>query len=144
MDVHVFIRLCVYTDFSFYGGFCVDGHSGSSFISEGFDDAGGQMRKINTLGTEVASWTGNTNYQELWRLDYNSCQSQGVIIGGGTTANSFQTCNFDTTLVTMNPVQTVIISHIDLAMVTLDNVGNAISCLQPMNLSRRRLHRSIP
>ncbi|HTB32137.1 MAG TPA: gliding motility-associated C-terminal domain-containing protein [Bacteroidia bacterium] len=112
------------TDFSFYGGMAVDGHSGSTFISEGYDGAGGQMRKINTLGTEVAAYLGNSNYQELWRLKYNSCQSQGVVIGGGTTGNSFQTCNFDTLLVTMNPVQTVIVSHIDLAMTALDNTAN--------------------
>jgi len=110
--------------FSFYGGMCVDGHSGSSFIAEGFDQGGSHLIKVNTNGIQVATNVGDASYQEIWRLAYDNCEQKGVMLGGGTTGNSFQIAVLDTTLATFNPTQIEVVSHMDFSMLTLDHNGN--------------------
>src|SRR6185312_1887974 len=110
--------------FSFYGGMCVDGHSGSSFIAEGFNNGGSHLIKVNTNGIQVATNAGDASYQEIWRLSYDNCKQKGAMLGGGTTGNSYQIALLDTTLATFNPTQIEVVFHMDFSMLTLDNNGN--------------------
>ncbi len=113
------------TNFSFYGGMCVDGHSGSTFIGEGCDPQyGAEVLKINTNGIQVATNSGNHNFTEIWKMAYNNCEQEGMMIGGGITGFSYQIAMLDTTLATLVPKQVLNTFHIDFSMLALDNYGN--------------------
>jgi hypothetical protein len=92
---------------NYYGDFAVDRISGSAYIVDGFNFSGAQAVKVNMNGGQVAITSGNSLFQEMWRIIYNHCTNQAVVGGGGTSNPSYTGCTFDTNLVTMNPVNVI-------------------------------------
>ncbi|HSY77383.1 MAG TPA: hypothetical protein VK890_11025, partial [Bacteroidia bacterium] len=112
------------TNFSFYGDIAVDGLSGTSFIGEGYDGVGGaQMLRINTAGVQTGTYTQVANFNEIWKMEFNNCLRQGVVIGGGTSSPNFTACLIDTNMVSMPPVRAVDTPRIDLSMLNINNSG---------------------
>lgn len=103
----------------------VDGLSGSTFIAEGFDISGAQIIRVNTAGIQTGLLDSlNASMDEIWKIRFNNCLGQGVILGGGTATPNSQICLLDTNLKTMNPVQLIDTSHIDMSMLTINNSGD--------------------
>lgn len=111
----------------YYGDFAVDKTSGSCYLVDGFDGAGAQMIKINQAGLQTAIFTGNSLFQEMWRVGFDQCNNKPVIAGGGTSNPSYTGCTLDTNLTTVNPVN-IINSPTglhDMWGLALDSYGNA-------------------
>ncbi|MGQ0827335.1 MAG: DUF7948 domain-containing protein [Bacteroidota bacterium] len=110
-----------------YGDFAVDRNSNNIYLVEGFNYiSGAQVVKINSNATQLATFLGNSKFEEMWRIAFSKCTSQAVIGGGGTTNPTNQTCYLDTNLTNLSPVQyvpTLGCCH-DVNSLTLDNYGN--------------------
>ena len=109
----------------YYGAFAVDGTSGRSYLGEGYNGSGAQIAKVNTLGSQIGLYTGNSQMLELWRMAYNYCNGTIICAGGGTSTPSHQSFILDTNLVTITPVQVVsTLPDIDAALLSTDRYSN--------------------
>ncbi|HTB05843.1 MAG TPA: PKD domain-containing protein [Bacteroidia bacterium] len=108
----------------YYGDFCVDKVTGTSYATEGFNGSGAHAVKVNTLGAQVAVYPGNASMLEMWRLAFNSCTRQIVIGGGGTNSPNTQAAMLDTNMVTINPVNPLATASCcrDVCLIALDPV----------------------
>ncbi len=115
----------------YYGGYCTDNRSGSSYIAEGLDytsATGCNVEKISSAGNLIVSYGGNASIDEIWKMAFDYCDNQ-VIIGAGQGTNNvtFQGATMDTNCTTMNPVNVLGApagsTHHDIAMITFDGVG---------------------
>lgn len=122
-----------FTGDGYYGDFAVDVNSESVYIVEGFNpSAGANVVKLNQSGSPVATYTGNPQFIEMWRIAFSRCTNKAVIAGGGISYPTYQTCNLDTTLNTLSMVQYISTSNCchDISCLALDNYG---SCYQVTN-----------
>lgn len=119
---------------SYYGDFAVDKNSNSIYLVEGFNySSGAQAIKINPNATVLATYPGNSQYAEMWRIAFSRCSNQAVIAGGGTSNPTYQTCFLDSNLVNLSLVQYIPSTNCchDVGLLALDNYGN---CYQETNL----------
>lgn len=119
----------------YYGDFAVDRNSNNIYIVEAFNPgSGSQVEKINSSAVLLASFPGNPQFSEMWRIAFSRCSNQAVIAGGGISSPTYQTCYLDTNLTSLSPVQYIpstACCH-DVGLLALDNYGN---CYQETNLS---------
>ncbi|MFL5762847.1 MAG: gliding motility-associated C-terminal domain-containing protein [Bacteroidia bacterium] len=112
----------------FYGDFAVDRNTNNIFITEGFDPTGVGARivKIDASANVLATFSGDPNFIEMWRISFDRCNRQAVIAGGGISTPSYQTCMLDTELVVLTPVTYILPGdpHHDVVSLALDNSGN--------------------
>ena len=112
----------------YYGDFAVDRNSNNIYLVEGFNTGtGAQAVKINSSASQLATFGGNPQLREMWRIAIGKCNDNIIIAGGGTSSPSYQTCYLDTNLVATTPVQyipTTDCCH-DAGLLALDNYGNA-------------------
>jgi gliding motility-associated-like protein len=108
-----------------YGDFAVDRNSKNIYLVEGINGTGAHVVKINSNAMQLATFEGNPNLEEMWRIAFSECNNQVVIAGGGPTSVN-QTCTLDTNLLNYNPVQFVpnAIGRHDVALLALDKFGN--------------------
>ena len=70
----------------YYGDFCVDASSGSSYMVESINTGiGSQVIKLNNAGTQLVVFPGNVNLEEGWRIAFDNCSHKIVIAGGGVS-----------------------------------------------------------
>jgi len=109
-----------------YGDFTVDENTGTSYLVEGYNaGVGSRALKVNTLGIQTAIFPGSTTFVEMWRAEYNSCTNK-IVIGGGGTNTSNQTCMLDTNLLSISPVNSIATTNIgyhDIVLLTIDPLG---------------------
>ncbi|HTB05673.1 MAG TPA: gliding motility-associated C-terminal domain-containing protein [Bacteroidia bacterium] len=112
-----------------YGDFAVNRNNGECYCAEGDREitTGAMIMKINTNGVLMTTFPGNVNYQEMWRIAYNSCTNDLVIAGGGTNANN-QAATLDTGLTTIILVNALAATCPYHDMVTLALDPNGTSC----------------
>jgi len=118
-----------------YGDFAIDINSGSIYIVEGYNyQSGARVLKLNSLGNLMTTFSGNLNFQEMWRIAFSKCANKAVIAGGGTTFPTYQTCFLDTNLTNLNMIQYIVTSNgnHDVNCLALDNYGY---CYQVTNNS---------
>ncbi len=111
-----------------YGDFAVNRNNGECYCVEGDREitTGAEILKINTNGVLMTTFPGNVNYQEMWRVAYNSCTNDLVIAGGGTNANN-QAATLDTALTTIilrNSLAATCAYH-DMVLLALDPNGSS-------------------
>ncbi len=80
-----------------YGGFCVDKVGQLAYVSEGFDQYGAAMLKVNSSGSLVSKFNGSNAMWEMWRMQYNRCTGEILVGGGGTNTPSGQVAQVNTT-----------------------------------------------
>jgi gliding motility-associated-like protein len=109
-----------------YGHFTVDRAAGRTYIGEGYNASGAHALKISPTGQQLASFSGNSNMNEMWRLAYNPCIKQMVIGGGGPYVTT-QACMLDTNLANTNPINVMGASEgeHDITLLAIDDYGNA-------------------
>jgi len=110
----------------YYGDFAVDKVTGTSYMVEGFNLSGAGVLKVNTLGSLVGTFPGNSGMIEMWRCVYNPCTRQVVIGGGGTNSPNTQACLLDTGMVSItpvNPLGTTACCH-DVCLIAMDPTGS--------------------
>ncbi|HSY76137.1 MAG TPA: SprB repeat-containing protein, partial [Bacteroidia bacterium] len=109
-----------------YGDFATDKVSGTCYIVEGARFAGANVLKVNSLGALTSTFPGNAAMREMWRAEYNSCNHQIVIGGGGTNTPNTQACLLDTDMVTMTPVNPLgaVDGFHDVCLIAMDPTGN--------------------
>jgi gliding motility-associated-like protein len=118
-----------------YGDFAVDRNSNNMYLIEGFNPStGSQVVKINSSAVQLATYAGDPNFIEMWRISFSRCSNQAVIAGGGVSSPTYQTCYLDTNLTSLTNVQYVPTTNCchDVNMLALDNYGN---CYQITNRS---------
>lgn len=123
------------TTFSnYYGDFAVDRNSNNTYIVEGFNSGGAQIVKLNSSGNQIATFAGNADFAEMWRIAFSRCTNQAVIAGGGISIPTYQTCYLDSNLTNLSPVSFIPSANCchDVGLLALDNYGN---CYQETNLS---------
>ncbi len=110
---------------SYYGDFSVDGKKSIAYMTEGFSVAGAKAVKVNAAGTLMATFPGNSQQQEMWRMSFSNCTGQAVIAGGGVN-NANQAFVLDSNMVNMTPVNILGASGAghDIALCTIDNDTN--------------------
>ncbi len=116
--------------YQYYGDFCVDKVSGSCYATEGFGSTTGAMTdKINNAGIMTLSFTATSSEDEEWRVDYDLCNHEIVIAGGGTY-DRYQAAILDTNLTTFTyvnvlnyPNSTFQYDYHDMVGITLDPTG---------------------
>ncbi|HYG50418.1 MAG TPA: gliding motility-associated C-terminal domain-containing protein, partial [Flavobacteriales bacterium] len=112
-----------------YGDFTVDRNTGNVYLSEGLNSPpGAQVVKINASAVQLAAYSGNFDFTEIWRIAFSPCTSQLILAGGGGWAFSagYQTATLDTNLSTISLVDYVpsFEIHHDVGLLTLDDNGN--------------------
>ncbi|HTB32582.1 MAG TPA: gliding motility-associated C-terminal domain-containing protein [Bacteroidia bacterium] len=86
--------------YPYYGDFAVEKTSGSVFACEGFGaNTGAITDKINNAGALALSFTATSSSDEDWRMDYDLCDHEIIIAGGGTYSDH-QATILDTNLST--------------------------------------------
>ncbi len=105
-----------------YGDFATDKITGTSYIGQGF--SGGQVLKVNSGGALKATFPGQANLDEIWRVEYDACTGNIVIAGGGTNG-PYQAGVLDTSMITLTPVNImgVGVAFHDNALETIDPDG---------------------
>lgn len=106
-----------------YGDFCTDKVTGTSYLIEGF--SGGRVLKVNTIGNLLATSPGNPYFDELWRAEYDACNRDIVVAGGGTGSVPNQAGVLDTNMTAMVPVNVlgVALCYHDMSLLTIDPNG---------------------
>ncbi len=67
----------------YYGGFAVDRNSQSAYLVEGFNPfTGAGIIKVNAAGAQIATFAGNADFREMWRIAFSRCTNHAVIAGG--------------------------------------------------------------
>jgi len=111
----------------YYGDFAVDKVTAESYLVEGWNAGGGGARaeKVNTNGILVATFGGNPEFGEMYRVEYDAC-NRDVVVGGGGTSQPYQACVLDTNMVSINPVnvESVGTGYHDMALIAIDPSGN--------------------
>lgn len=111
---------------TYYGDFAVDKVTGTCYLTEGFNFAGANAVKVNTLGTFIAQFPGAASMREMWRATYNSCTRQVVIGGGGTNSPNTQAAMLDTNMtniIPVNPLGATDCCH-DVCLIAMDPTGS--------------------
>ena len=112
----------------YYGDFAVDRNSGNIYVVEGFNNTtGANVIKINSTAALLATFGGDLNFMEMWRIAFSRCTDQAVIAGGGASSITYQTCYLDTNLTSLSPVSYVaagLPGGNDVALLALDNYSN--------------------
>ncbi len=116
---------------NFYGDFAVDKHSLESYIVEGWNSGGGggsRVEKIASNGAVVATYGGNVEMNEMWRIQATVCPPGFLILGNGTFG-PFQAAMLDTTMATLNPANVlgagVLNGNHDLGLIATDPLGGS-------------------
>ena len=127
----------VYTpifDSGYHGDFAIDRVTNNIFLVEGFNPSGARVVKIDKHTNQLAFFSGDLLFAEMWRISFSNCTRQAVIAGGGTSNPTYQTCFLDTNLTNMTMVQYVNTSNCchDVNMLALDENGY---CYQVTNNS---------
>ncbi|HYG50052.1 MAG TPA: hypothetical protein VD905_04070, partial [Flavobacteriales bacterium] len=116
---------------SYYGDFAVDRVSNRIYVVQGFNPGGGsEVIKINSSAIVEATYGGDPQFVEMWRIAFSRCSNQAVIAGGGISSPTYQTCYLDTNLTSLTPVQFVPTTGCchDVGLLALDDLGNAYEC----------------
>jgi gliding motility-associated-like protein len=111
----------------YYGDFCVDHTSGSSYQVESINTGiGTQVIKLNSNGTQLVVFPGNVQLEEGWRIAYDQCNDKIVIAGGGVSYYN-QGGTIDTSCTTLSAVNVINYNEIghDMCYLTLDKAGMA-------------------
>ncbi len=114
--------------FYYYGDFAVDRNTSNVYLTEGFNNAAGAgVVKISPGATVLATFGGNAQFNEMWRIAFSRCTNNAVIAGGGVSSPTYQTCFLDTNLLGITPVQYVVTGNCchDVGLLALDNYGNS-------------------
>ncbi len=113
----------------YYGAFTTDKRSGTSYVAEGLDISGSGclVKKINSSGSLVASFSGNSNINEIWRMAFDYCNNNVIIGAGDGGSPVYQAAILDTACVSMTPVNILGAgagaTHHDISMMALDGHG---------------------
>lgn len=117
-------------DFDFllgaYGDFAIDKSVNHIYLVEGFNNIdGAKVIKLDKNAQELAFFPGNSQFSEMWRISFSSCDNKAVIAGGGTSNPTYQTCFLDTSLSQMTMVQYIETENCchDVNMLALDEFG---------------------
>ena len=87
--------------FPYYGDFCVDKASGTSFALEGFNNTGALVDKISVSGALQLAYVASSSEDELWRATYDLCDHIILVAGGGSVGSTTnQAATLDTNLTT--------------------------------------------
>ena len=105
----------------YYGDFCTDKVTGTSYLICGLP---GIAIKVNTNGSLVGSFNGNAQLDECWRTEFDACNGDIVVAGGGTSGVD-QAGVLDSNMSSVNPVNIMgaVNSFHDLALLTIDPNG---------------------
>lgn len=89
-----------------YGDFAIDRRTGNAYVVEGIGlQSGAHIAKLNPSGTGLAFFNGHNSMGEIWRIAFDPCTYQGVIVGGGNGGGpTYQSCLLDTSLLIFNPI----------------------------------------
>ena len=112
----------------FLGDFAVDRSSQSVYVTEGVDEAGAEIIKLNQAGSVTTTYTGNSNFNEMWKIAFSTCSNQAVVAGGGNTTPSYTASYIDTNLQNLNLVNTLndqVSGYHDIWSLAIDDFGNA-------------------
>lgn len=124
-----------FTFAGYYGDFCVDPNSGSSYVCEGayFPWTGAHVAKVNASGAQVAMFPGgNALMKECWRVIFDNCNKK-IIIGGSSFNNPApayaQGYILDTNCTAITAVNllagtTFFLNEQDIALLAMDSSGN--------------------
>jgi gliding motility-associated-like protein len=116
-----------------YGDFAVDQKSGSIYICEAVNLAGGaSVKKIratsSTAAAQVGSnFVGDSRFNEMWRIQYNPCIGKTVIGGASiNTPSYFQAAMLDTSLSALTPVNMFNATepYHDIGLLAVDDYGS--------------------
>jgi len=111
----------------YYGDMAVDRVTAESYLVEGWNSSGSGARaeKVNSNGILMASFPGNTQLGEMYRIEYDAC-NRDIIVGGGGTSAPYQSCILDTAMISITPVniEGVGTGFHDIALLTIDPDGN--------------------
>ncbi len=106
----------------FYGGMTTDHKTGTSYMCEGFGPPSNHVVKVNANGLQGALFSG-AGTDEMWRIGYDYCNNQLVIITGGTPSAE-QACLMDTNCTTQTAVNVLNTNTIwDQSLLGFDNAG---------------------
>ena len=111
---------------NYYGDLAVDRVTAESYLTEGWNAGGGaRCEKVNTLGFLMATFPGNNLFAEMYRAEYDAC-NRDIIIAGGGTSFQYQACVLDTSMVSIVPVNTEGVStgYHDIAFLGIDPQGD--------------------
>jgi gliding motility-associated-like protein len=111
---------------NYFGDFCTDPVSGSSYMVESINTGiGGEIIKLNALGTQLIVFPGNVQLEEMWRVIYDNCTKRIIIAGGGVTQTN-QAAIIDTNLTTLTAVNVMSTNEIahDQCFLCMDNSNN--------------------
>ncbi len=121
----------LFTVAGYYGDFCVDGSSGSSYVFEAYRccSQGTRIAKVNNAGTQLAMFAGNPQMQEFWRATFNNCTHMAIAVGSSfVNPTYFQACNVDTNMTSITASNVLNASSVsagnDMCLLTLDNSNN--------------------
>lgn len=109
------------SDFA-YGDFCTDKYTGTSYLIEG--GFSGAVIKVSTNAALLGTYGGSQNMNELWRTEFDVC-NRDVVIGGGGTGGIDQAGVLDTNMSSINMVNVMGVhgnTH-DVALLTIDPDG---------------------
>ena len=108
-----------------WGDFALDRRTGTCYMVDGYNTAGAKCLKVNNAGTLIATFTGNTNFQEMDRMLY-TCSNQLVIGGGGTNATN-QGAILDTAMSTiaLRNILGANLPYHDIWLLAMDPSGNS-------------------
>ena len=123
---------------SYYGDIAVDKVTGTTYVTQGL---GGEAYKVNTLGALIGTFPGNPNMNEGWRAEYDACNGDIVIAGGGTSGDD-QAGILDTNMSSVNPVNIMGVAtncH-DNSLMTIDPNGTQCYIASARSLSVDPLH----
>ncbi len=126
-------NVALFTVAGYYGDFCVDPASQSSYIVEAYRccNQGTRAYKVNPSGVQSGFFNGNNMMQEFWRCQFDNCNRKVVVVGSSFVyANNYQACILDTNLTAITPVNVLqgssfFLNEQDMCLLTLDNFGNA-------------------
>lgn len=109
---------------SFYGDFCVDRNTGTSFLCEGKPSANNaRIVKVNTQGVQTGLYPGDFRIAEMWHIAYNSCTNKGVVGCGNILGDLyFNAATFDTSLTTITPIN-AFTGSADIAFMAIDDTN---------------------
>jgi len=106
----------------YYGSFCTDKATGTCYVGEGA--GAGKAVKVNTAGSLVATFAGNPNLNELWRMKFDQCHHD-IVIAGGTQAGPYSAGTLDTSMTAINAVNScsTTSTNIDMVVLAIDPSG---------------------
>ncbi|HTA83661.1 MAG TPA: gliding motility-associated C-terminal domain-containing protein [Bacteroidia bacterium] len=112
---------------TYYGDMATDKRSGSTYLVEGAGPGTMFILKVNNAGILVKTMYNTPDtMSEYWRADFDECNNQ-LVIGGGGTTNTKQAATVDTNLnkLTALNILGVTTSVHDISLMTLDPYSNS-------------------